>query len=95
MKKRTSKVISFSLVGVKTLKGTEDEKIVEVIDGNTISTLTYNKKDEITKGIQNNDNTNNVLEYFSRARKTTVSAANSLWSSSKHMKVADRYFAIL
>lgn len=82
-------------LGIKTLKDTDDEKIVEVIDGNTVSTSTYNKQDdslrlviekdgvivqdEITKDIQNNDNTNNdntnnTLGHSSRA---TVRAAGA------------------
>ncbi len=75
-------------LGIKTLKDTDD--------GNTVSTSTYNKQDdslrlviekdgvivqdEITKGIQNNDNTNNTLEHSSRA---TVSV-RALYSKLKY-----------
>lgn len=131
MKKRASKLIALSLVGVsvvspmlnvanameptpvkqemqneilenlgiKTLKDTEDEKVVEVIEGDTISTSTYNKKDdslrlvvekdgvivedETTEGIQNSNNTNNAIEYSSKARTATVST-RALYSKLKY-----------
>lgn len=85
---------------IKTLKDTDDEKIVKVIEGNTVSTSTYNKKedslrvviekdgevmqDETTKGIQNNNNENNELEYSSKATARATVSMKSLYSKLKY-----------